>query len=530
MTIDSLQVANEPIQSIQALDQFVSEQRQHRAWDLAAILSTPEIVLILLLTKQKDIIQVLRICFDNESNTLVALKELNKNKNKIECGEVDKLDSLSDLSSLKTVFELSTLNSKTLKQAYSSCFNHKAGGRGRPISASTAREVVFESYGYCMFDGCGANLHIDSLTGVKGNFTYLAHIVASSPDGPRGNCRSHELSNDVSNIMVLCDKHHRLIDKVSVDEYPAQRLLKMKASFKEAAAFFLQGLMYLEVPTYTAFWPIGGTSPEDPSLQEYSVSLHPINCRPSGVARHLINLRPNVIQDDNWWAESAVCELKGIGSDFKSYSESYRHKAGIYALGPSSIMVGLGAVLGNKNSLCVVPRSRANGWGWSRDNPLEKPFSSDYDRHSLGTTKEVAVTLFLTASPSESDCLLEYFRVSGMPVVTITASEPGNESLAHFKESSYLREMLVNLFHDLRNNHGVSLIHLVHCASNAACIEAGRAIEHNHPSFRIYEHCKSQSRKYFVPRLNIITGNDCVDIQSTDLSEVAKFHDLFGNR
>jgi len=37
-----------------------------------------------------------------------------------------------------------------------------------------------------MFEGCGANLLMDETTGYDGNYSYLAHNVASSEKGPRG--------------------------------------------------------------------------------------------------------------------------------------------------------------------------------------------------------------------------------------------------------------------------------------------------------------------------------------------------------
>ena len=62
----------------------------------------------------------------------------------------------------------------------------KKTGRGKNFSKETILTVMQDSHGYCMFDGCGQDLMLDELTGKKGNYSYLAHNVASSENGTRG--------------------------------------------------------------------------------------------------------------------------------------------------------------------------------------------------------------------------------------------------------------------------------------------------------------------------------------------------------
>lgn len=90
------------------------------------------------------------------------------------------------------------------------------------------------SGGRCQYDGCNKVLHTDILTKEQYNSAYVAHIVADSPGGPRGdNKRSLELSDDISNLILLCDNHHRLIDRVDVAGHPEERLLDMKKRQEE---------------------------------------------------------------------------------------------------------------------------------------------------------------------------------------------------------------------------------------------------------------------------------------------------------
>lgn len=80
-----------------------------------------------------------------------------------------------------------------------------------------------------MFTGCGEKLDHDTISGTTGNYAYLAHNVASSEQGARGVTElSNKLSNNPDNVLLLCDKHHRLIDKVAASDYTAPMLSAMK--------------------------------------------------------------------------------------------------------------------------------------------------------------------------------------------------------------------------------------------------------------------------------------------------------------
>ena len=92
------------------------------------------------------------------------------------------------------------------------------------------------SGGRCEYEGCNTPLYMDILTKKKYNKAYIAHIVADSLDGPRGDPeRSEKLANEISNLMLLCDPHHTLIDK-DVANHPEDRLVEMKRKHEERIA------------------------------------------------------------------------------------------------------------------------------------------------------------------------------------------------------------------------------------------------------------------------------------------------------
>src|SRR5438270_10747146 len=86
-----------------------------------------------------------------------------------------------------------------------------------------------QAAGRCQYDGCNQQLFLDGVTKTFMNSAYVAHIIADQPDGPSGDAiQSPLLAKDLSNLMLACDVHHRLIDIEQVAEHPAERLRRMK--------------------------------------------------------------------------------------------------------------------------------------------------------------------------------------------------------------------------------------------------------------------------------------------------------------
>ena len=97
-----------------------------------------------------------------------------------------------------------------------------------------------------MYRGCCEDLGITPLTTQSGRTGYLAHIIASDPDGPRGDsATSHALSDEPENIMLMCDAHHRLIDRLDADSHPPERLQEMRRERSRMVRIALDGVGYL---------------------------------------------------------------------------------------------------------------------------------------------------------------------------------------------------------------------------------------------------------------------------------------------
>lgn len=92
--------------------------------------------------------------------------------------------------------------------------------------------------GRCEYRGCNEDLTGDLIAGREdGKFGFIAHIVADSADGPRGDviC-SPLLAKDLTNLMLLCAKHHKGVDVDYLADHPEDVLLEMKAEHEDRIA------------------------------------------------------------------------------------------------------------------------------------------------------------------------------------------------------------------------------------------------------------------------------------------------------
>lgn len=128
----------------------------------------------------------------------------------------------------------------------------RTSGRGAEISERTAQKVWADAGARCMFQGCSKDLSEIPLWTKAARVGYLAHIVASDPEGPRGNqADSHRLADCSDNIMLMCDEHHRLIDSFAPHHYTADILNEMRRSHRDMVRSYLDSLAFPQTKAVT---------------------------------------------------------------------------------------------------------------------------------------------------------------------------------------------------------------------------------------------------------------------------------------
>ena len=383
-------------------------------------------------------------------------------------------------------------------------------GRGTPISTATRSQVLLDAHGRCMFDGCGVDLTEDPVTGTRGNFATLAHNVAASEGGTRGVLYlSNSLANDPSNVLLLCETHHRLIDKVATADYPASRLSAMRQRFYAAANGLLDGLALAPTPVFCVAWPVHRQVIALPSSQQIARALKPIGARLDGQLRSVNDneaLLRSLEGAPLWEAMSTAVEQTAADILFQAHGEGYR--AALFAMGLMPALIALGAKLGNKCDITPMLRYREHGlWYWPVAEPRGEFYTIDGLDELSCSEREVCLLLGLTAVPEAMQSTAESLGMCVVSVVALT-EYLGNGAMGHPDDGASFRQRMQELLHRLRDTHRVRSVHVLPCASNAACVFFGQAFDSHHPDLVIYDFASDGNG--MVPRFRIANvNNEC---------------------
>lgn len=113
----------------------------------------------------------------------------------------------------------------------------QSAGRAK-IPAKEQLKLWVKAGGRCEFRGCSEPLFHDSLTLKETNYSDIAHIVAASKRGPRGDDPLPiSKRRKFDNLMLLCKKHHKLVDSPEHQaEYSTRLLVGMKGEHEDRIA------------------------------------------------------------------------------------------------------------------------------------------------------------------------------------------------------------------------------------------------------------------------------------------------------
>lgn len=115
---------------------------------------------------------------------------------------------------------------------------------------STIKQLFMTCGHFCPFPGCSIAL-IDYENDPALPLGEIAHIVASSDNGPRGDPKLSPKERDAyPNLIVLCPAHHSLVDKAP-DRFPSSDLRAWKTAaeqnVRERLAFTIPSVSFVEI-------------------------------------------------------------------------------------------------------------------------------------------------------------------------------------------------------------------------------------------------------------------------------------------
>ena len=522
-----VQTRERPMETLDAAMDHAAALRQLVSWDRIGVLCDegPQATLTVLL-KAETVVSVARFCLPL-ADSVAALLAYQQGTLPMELrywqGHKLAQQQARDLAALTDIWRDAAGQGVEQTEADWHAFFERAAqdarnkGRGRAVSGPTRNQVLLDAHGRCMFDGCGADLTVDPVTGKPGNFATLAHNVATSEGGARGVLYlSGRLSDEASNILLLCETHHRLVDTVAKADYPANELTAMRERFCRDAAVALDGLALTPVPGYCVAWPVHSQVISVPSSVEVGRALRPMGACLDGQLR-TVSTNDEVLRLSDvatqWRTMSRAVANTADRILMQAHGDGYH--AALFAIGLMPALIALGAKIGNKSGITPMLRYRENGlWYWPVEEPRGEFYTVDGLERLTSRENEVCLLLGLTAVPTAMHQTAESL---GVPVVSVVARPEwlGNGALGHPDDGAAFRQRMQELLHRLRDAHGVERVHVLPCASNAASVFFGQAFDNYHPALTVYDF--ADAGMPMVPRVHIHNSDGACTVETVDV-------------
>lgn len=328
--------------------------------------------------------------------------------------------------------------------------------------------------GRCQYDGCNVPLWLDTITKYEFNTAYIAHIIADSPDGPRGDpVLSKQLEADLSNLMLLCDQHHRLIDKEDVTGHPISRLRSMKEIHERRieVASNIGTDKQSHVLLYGA--NIGELS-SPVSFQMASRAMLP-DRYPAETTPISLGMVNSSFQDNSpefWRIESVHLQRMITKLVRPRLAQGDIEHLSIFAVAPQPLLMLLGFLLSELQAMEVYQlHHEPRDWRWQED-----PCCSEYLVFEPEKVKgPPALVLSLSATIIDERVI----AVLGEDVTIwrVTITDPDNDFLKSPRQVRQFRQQIRRLMDRIKSRHGEqTLIHVFPAMPVALAVETGRII------------------------------------------------------
>lgn len=327
--------------------------------------------------------------------------------------------------------------------------------------------------GRCQYRGCNKPLWIDGLTKFEFNSAYLAHIIADKPNGPRGDVEwSDKLGKDISNIMLLCDVHHRLIDKQDVEGHPVELLREMKEEHENRIALITEMDADRESHIVLFGTNIGGHS-SPLNLNEVYPAMKKEKRYPANRNPIALNLDNSLFKDEDeffWTVERANLQKQFKEKiEFLLLSHSVKHVS-LFGLAPQPLLMELGKLFSDIPIVDVFQRQREPEptWVWDEDIDTE---------YIIKRPKEIKekVALIISLSATISEDRITKVLGDDISIWTITIDVPENDFLKSKKQLSEFRRVFRKLLDEIKYKHGQeNAINIFPAAPVAINVEIGR--------------------------------------------------------
>jgi len=342
------------------------------------------------------------------------------------------------------------------------------------VTALTRTILWAKAAGRCQYAGCNKPLIGDLICGAEdASFGFVAHIVAELPTGPRGDAiRSPLLTNDVSNLMLMCHVHHKLIDVDEVGQHPESRLLAMKAAH-ERRINIVSAITHDRASHVLRYAANIGDHTSPVTYDQVATAMLPSRYPAEG--RHAIDieLRGSAHRDDEiaYWTLQRENLNRQYNLKVRNRLDAgdIRHLSG-FALAPQPLLIELGRLLCDIADMDVYQLHREpKGWAWPPDGTemrlrLREP-------HTV--TGPPVLVLALSATVTDDRIVRALGRAPS--IWALEAEHANNDILKRPSDLAAFRRLLRSTFNSIKSVHGEgALLHVFPAMPVSAAVETGR--------------------------------------------------------
>lgn len=359
----------------------------------------------------------------------------------------------------------------------------------KAIPPLTVIKLWVRAGGRCEFNGCNEYLLQDSLTLDEANFSNIGHIIAVSKDGPRGDDPLPLANrNDIKNLMLLCTKHHKMVDTKSlVKKYPKELLEKYKKDHEKRIYQLTETLPGNKTVVVRMKSKING-EPVQISLDQIKSAIHPrYPIDEEGVEIDFTNLPAQ--EDTSYWniGKKTIAEALERLYQSRIGMQPVEHIS-VFGLGPIPLLMFLGNHFSNKITTDLYQRHRdTQNWTWKTEGE-----TVGYKVTTLFRGKEkskVALVLSLSGSIA-SDTLPEEVKNNfSVYEISLEGQDPNTLFLKKKEDLSAFGEIYQKTIAMIQKTHGdLKEILLFPAIPAPIAILCGRdLLKKVHPSMQVYD-------------------------------------------
>lgn len=346
--------------------------------------------------------------------------------------------------------------------------------RVRGLKRLSEIQLFVRAGGRCEFAGCNEYLLEHHLTLTPGNFAQAAHIVAFSRRGPRADATmAAAYINDLSNLMLLCQRCHKLIDDDPKD-HPVGRLKQGKASHEERIRHLTGINADLKTTVFRLTARIAGRAPTIPYAQiaDAVAPRYPLDrkgvvvdlSRIDSSGERLIDVGQNEIR-------ARIARLASAGLD----GAAPEHIS-VFALAPIPLLVFLGRELSDKQQVDFFQRHRGTAdWKWKESG---RDVEYAFNRLRTGSAQDrVALCLSLSGSIDADSLPAVIDNTFSVYELTLADGPPSPFFLRKKSDLENFRHAYMVAVREIVSAHkGVSHLHLFPATPAPVAIVCGHAL------------------------------------------------------